>query len=321
MSSSWEYTAGRISALETTLLQDRAWNQITASPGIPEMLKVLADTWYGRLIHGDDLESALDRAVSAAEDELVELDPGSGLSVALLRRRDVRNARYAWKNLATAGADEPPREREGTLPFQIIVGAWDDPAAGDQLPDRFRKALEEVRSRASNDSLGVDRIMDRLAADVERTELGPLDPGLTDYVRARLELRNFLTAGRLRGENPAPGQMEGWLFPGGYHTPEEISEAFRKGRLPEALSENRGFEIPSSALKEALEDGSFLAFQRESDRMLMGRISALAGNFVGPGLLASYVLRREMEVVHLNLAAAAKRVGMSTAKLMTRLPR
>jgi vacuolar-type H+-ATPase subunit C/Vma6 len=321
VSSSWEYTAGRISALETTLLQDRAWSQITAAPGIAEMMKVLSDTWYGRLIQGDDLDAALDRAVSAAEDELVELDPESGLSRALLRRRDVRNARYVWKNLATAGTEEPPREREGTLPLQTIAGAWDDPAAGEQLPGNFRTALEEVRGRAPGDSLGVDLIMDRLAADVERTELGPLDPGLTDYVMAGLELRNFLTAGRLRGENPAPAQMEAWLLPGGYHSPEEVSEAFRKGRLIEALSENPGFEAASAALKEALEDGSFLTFARESDRILLGRISSLAGKTFGPGLLASYVLGREMEAVHLNLAAAAKRAGMSTSKLLTRLPR
>ncbi len=321
MSLSWEYTAGRISALETSLLHDRVWSRIIAAPDIPEMLKVLGDTWYGRMIHGDDLDSALARAVSAAEDELLELDPGSGLAGALLRRRDVRNARYAWKRRASGGTEDPVFEREGTLPLQTVTGAWDDPAEADRLPEGFRKALEEIRAGVPGGSLGVDLTMDRLAAEVERTGLGALGPGLADYVTAGLELRNFLTAGRIRGEDPASGRMEAWLFPGGYHTPEEVSEAFRKGRLPEALSENQGFEAASAALKEALDGGSFPAFAREGDRVLMERISALTWGSSGPGLLASYVLRREMEVMHLNLTVAAKRAGMSSAKLLTRLPR
>lgn len=321
MSSSWEYAAGRISALEVTLLSPRHWGQIIGSAGVEELLKVLGETWYGRLIHGDSLEEALPGALSAAEDELLELGPDQRLARAILLRRDVRNARYTWKNMASGGDGAVPLERDGTLPAQLFARAWNDPASADELPKEFRAAMGGIQEVSQGGSLRVDLLMDQLAADIERVHLGSLDSGLGSFVAARLELRNFLTAGRLGIEGIAGGQLGGWLFPGGLHSIEEVMEACRKGRLPDLLAETAGFETAAAALKEGLEGGSFLAFQRESDRILLETVSSLGKRSAGPGLLASYVLGREMETVHLNLVAAAKRAEMNTAKLQMRLPR
>ncbi len=319
--SSWEYTAGRISALETSLLSDRTWGQITGSPGIEDLLKLLGDTWYGHLIHGDAIEDALNRAVSTAEDELLELDTGSGLANAMLLRRDVRNARYVWKDMAGGGDGAVPQEADGAIPATVFARAWNDPAQADGLPAEFRSALESVRGLPQGDSLGVDMILDQLAASVEKNHMGSLDPELLSFARSRIELGNFLTAGRLGTGNMAAGRIEEWLLQGGFHTPEEILEALRKNRLPEALAENPGFEAAAVSLKEALDGGSFLPFQKESDRVILGLLSGLSAKPFGPGLLASYVLRRELEAVHLNLVVAAKKAEMNTVKLLARLPR
>ena len=321
MSSSWEYAAGRISALESTLLPERTWFQIVGTQGFDELLKVLGDTWYGRLIHGDSVEQALNGAVSMAEAELMELDPGIGLAGAILLRRDVRNARYAWKNLASGGEGDVPFEEEGTLPVSLLVRAWTDPAQAGELPGMFRTALEAVQSAQPADSIRIDMILDQLAAHVERTHLAPLDPGLNDFYKTRAELRNFLTAGRLSSGSVSAGQLEGFLLPGGFHSIDEITDATRKNRLPEALGETTGLEAPAATLKEALDGGSFLPFQRESDRVCLNLLAELAAKPFGPGLLFSYVLRREFEALHLNLVTAARKADMNTAKLLARLPR
>ncbi len=321
MSSSWEYAAGRTSALESTLLSGRMWSQIVGAQGYDELLKVLGDTWYGRLIQGDSIEQALNNAVSMAETELMELDPGIGLAGAILLRRDVRNARYAWKDLASGGEGDVPFEEEGTLPVSLLVKAWTDPARAGELPGIFRTALEAAQSVQPADSIRVDMILDQLAAIVERVHLAPLDPGLDNFIRTRAELRNFLTAGRLAAGGASAGQLEGFLFSGGFHSAEEVTDAARKNRLPEALGETTGLEAPAATLKEALDGGSFLPFQRESDRVCLNLLDGLAANPFGPGLLFSYVLRREFEALHLNLAAAARKADMNTAKLLARLPR
>lgn len=321
MSSSWEYAAGRISALETALLSERTWSQIAGVQGYDELLKVLGDTWYGRLIHGDSVEQALNTAVSASETELLELDPGIGLAGAILLRRDVRNARYAWKNLASGGEGDVPFEREGTLPVSLLVKAWTDPAQAGELPGEFRSALEAVQSAQPADTVRIDMILDQLASIVERLHLAPLDPGLDNFIRTRTELRNFLTAGRLAAGTSSAVQLEGFLLPGGIHRVEEITEAARKGRLPETLGETGGLEAPAAKLKEAVDGGSFLPFQRESDRVCLNLLADLAAGPFGPGLLFSYVLRREFEALHLNLVAAARKADMNTAKLLARLPR
>ncbi len=321
MSSSWEYAAGRISALESTLISERTWGQIMGTQGPDELLKVLGDTWYGRLIHGDSIEQALNRAVSMAETELMELDPGIGLASAILLRRDVRNARYAWKNMASGGEGGVPFEEEGTLPVSLLIKAWTDPARAGELPVLFRTALEAAQSAQPADSIRIDMILDQLAAQVERVHLAPLDPGLDAFIETRTELRNFLTAGRLAAGNPSTGQLEGFLLPGGFHSIDEITDATRKNRLPEALGETTGLEAAAATLKEALDGGSFLPFQRESDRTCLKLLAELAARPFGPGLLFSYVLRREFEAVHLNLVTAARKADMNTAKLLARLPR
>lgn len=321
MSFSWEYAAGRMSALEVTLLSERTWSQINGTQGPDDLLKVLSDTWYGRLIHGDSIEQALKRAVSMAEAELLELDPGIGLSSAILLRRDVRNARYAWKNLASGGEGDVPFEEEGTLPVALLARAWTDPAQAGELPGIFRTALEAAQSVQSADSIRIDMILDQLAARVEQTHLAPLDAGLNVFFKTRTELRNFLTAGRLSSGSVSTGQLEGFLLVGGIHSTDEITDATRKNRLPEALGETTGLEAPAAALKEALDGGSFLSFQRESDRVCLNLLTGMASKPFGPGLLFSYVLRREFEALHLNLVTAARKADMNTAKLLARLPR
>lgn len=321
MSFSWEYAAGRISALESALISERTWAQIVGTQGPDELLKVLGDTWYGRLIHGDAIEPALNRAVSLAETELMELDPGIGLAKAILLRRDVRNARYAWKSLASGGEGEVPFEEEGTLPVSLLIKAWTDPAQAGELPGMFRTALDAAQSAQSADSIRIDMILDQLAARVERVHLAPLDPGLDAFIQTRTELRNFLTAGRLATGSVSAGQLEGFLLTGGFHSIDEITDAARKNRLPEALGETTGLEAAAPALREALDGGSFLPFQRESDRICLNLLVELAAKPFGPGLLFSYVLRREFEAVHLNLVTAARKVDMNTAKLLERLPR
>lgn len=321
MSSSWEYAAGRISALEASLLPERVWNQLLNSRDLKEVLKILGDSWYGRLIQSGDVEEALLAPVSMAENELLELSPEPRLVKGILLRRDVRNARYAWKSLSAGGDGTVPLEDGGTIPSALFQRAWSDWSASSELPREFRDTLERIHEGAQGNTMKVDLLMDHLAARVEATHLGALDGGLAEYPKTRIELRNFLTSGRSAVEGLPAAELAGWILPGGYHSPADILEAYRKNRLPDELANTPGFEAAAAALKTAIDEGSFLLFQKESDRVLLNLLSRLSGQPFGPGLLASYVLRRELESMHLNLVVAAKRAGMDTAKLQARLPR
>ncbi len=105
--SSYIYASGRVSGLEGSLLSRRLWHQLLAAEDRADVLRILGETWYGPLLQGEGgLEKAFGTAVSKAEDELLELSPGQSFTKGILQRRDVRNARYIWKNLAS-GHDAP----------------------------------------------------------------------------------------------------------------------------------------------------------------------------------------------------------------------
>ncbi|MCK4807650.1 MAG: V-type ATPase subunit, partial [Candidatus Aegiribacteria sp.] len=111
------------------------------------------------------------------------------------------------------------------------------------------------------------------------------------------------------------------LLPGGYHTEDEIAEAYQRRTLPDLLAETPGFDEIGEALEEALETGFFSGFERECDRRLLELLEKGAFPVFGPSPLAAFVIRREMEISHLRLLLAAKSAGVREDRLKKRLPR
>ncbi len=320
--SSYTYASGRVSGLEESLLTERIWNQLLSAEDRDEVLRILGDSWYGSLLQAEkDLDSALRSAVCRAEEELLELSHDPAFTRGILLRRDVRNARYLWKNFAAGGEGEIELEPSGLIPVEDLKRVWGDENVADTLPSQFQKALSEIQEFNSPSAVMLDKVLDRLAAEVEFDNLGQLEEPVGSIPSVKIELRNFLTAARNRSEEMAVRVIGEMMLEGGYHSPEEIIEAVRVNKLSVLLAETPGFEDSAQALEEGLESGSFLAFQRESDKLTMDILERAAGNMFSPGPLAAYVLRRELEASHLKLIAAGKAAGIDSRRLSARVPR
>lgn len=320
--SSFAYASGRVSSLEDTLLSRRVWQQLLSAEDRAEVLRILGETWYGALLQGNtDVEKALKTAVFTAEDELIEFSGEASFTKGILLRRDVRNGRYIWKNIATGGDGNVETEPQGTIPVVKLKRAWEDPAEADGLPEAFKRCIEELDSLSSPSAAELDTVLDRLAAAVEVENLGTLSGPLGSLPAVKIELGNFLTAARCRNMEITQTTLEEMLLRGGYHSPQEIAEAYRTKKLAAVLGERNGFEEVSSALEEGIETGSFLRYQKESDVVMLELLERAAASIFSPGPLVAYVLRRELEASHLKLLTAGKTAGIDPGRLMARIPR
>ena len=320
--SSYAYASGRVSGLGESLLTERVWNQLITAEDRDEVLRILGESWYGTLLQAeDDLDGALRSAVCRAEEELAELSNDKRFTQGILLRRDVRNARYLWKNLAAGGEGDVEVEPSGMIPVEDIRRVWGDSNVVDVLPILFRESLEEIQALHSPSAARLDSVLDRLAARVESDNLGKLEEPVGSLPKVKIELRNFLAAARCIAEEATPAAVEEMLLDGGYHSPSDIAEAVRVNRLASLLGENTGFEEVAAVLDQGLESGSFLAFQRESDRITLDILERASGRMFSSGPLAAYVLRRELEASHLKMIAAGKAAGFDSRRLSARVPR
>lgn len=314
------FANGRVSALETSFLAPRLWQSLLAARDEEEVRRILAESYYGDFLQrAENPESAFEQVLRATEDELSDLAEDPALEKGLLLRRDVRNARYLWKAALFEGGDVPV-ERAGLVEIELLQHAVDDEHARAELPDSFAEALELLQA-GGFDVIRADRVMDALAAQVEREHLTGVDERLAAWLQTRLEVRNLLTAGRARQAGLDRTEVEAALLEGGFHSPAELARAYQFNELPDAVAAMPAGESLAGVFAEALSDDSFLSFERESDALLMELLEEMGSETFGPGRLAAFVLLREMEVAHLKLLMSGKAAGMAQEKLQRRLPR
>ena len=323
MPDSFIYANGRISGKENTLLDDRMWQMLMSAQNEEEVLRFLGDTWYGGFMQHHSLEGCFINAITVTEEELLELSEDERLIRGLLHRRDVRNARYIWKNLLSVkkSPGEIEIERPGLISVDILEKAVHSASAREELPDLFRETLEKLLETEGVSGPVLDRSMDNLAAEVEYEELPRISSGFRTFVMTRLEQKNFLTAGRCSFAKLSKQDVQELLLHGGYHSKEEIAEAYQRNTLPLLIAETPGFDETARAFAEALDSGSFFAFEKECDKQLLELLEKGALPVFGPSPLAAFVIRREMEIKHLRLLVAAKTVGVDASRLQERLPR
>ncbi len=323
MTESFIYANGRISGEETTLLDQRMWQMLISSSSNEEALRLLGDTWYGGFMQYHCMEDCFIKAMEATEEELIELSEDERLVRGILHRRDVRNARYIWKNILSGpgSEDEVEIERAGLIETEILRKAVKSEEAREELPPLFAQALEELLGNDRISTLQVDREMDLLAVAVERDELVEINSGFRTFVTTSIEQKNFLAASRCSIDGVPRQEVREMLLPGGYHTEDEIVEAYQRRTLPGLLTETPGFDGILAVFEEALETGFFLGFEKECDRRLLELLEKGAFPVFGPSPLAAFVLRREMEISHLRLLLTAKSAGVKEDRLKKRLPR
>ncbi len=198
MAESFIYANGRISGEETTLLDQRMWQMLISSLNEEEAMRLLGDTWYGGFMQYHSMEDCFVKAMESTEDELIELSEDERLVRGILHRRDVRNARYIWKNILSGDVseDEIEVERPGLIKTETLRKAVNSAEARDELPLLFLRTLEELLENDRVDIVEVDRKMDQLAAAVESDEFIEINAGFRTFVMTNIEQKNFLTASR-----------------------------------------------------------------------------------------------------------------------------
>lgn len=316
------YPNGRVSALEPQLLGRRMWQMLLSADDREEALRLLGDTWYSAFMEHRSLDHTFERAMTATEEELLELSEDPRLVRGIMHRRDVRNARYLWKAHLLGG--DPERvsvEERGLVDLQVLRQALSSEEARESLPGVFSEAAEELLAMDGPSAVRVDAVMDRLAARVELEELPELGDSFSVFVRTHIETQNFLTAGRARLQEVPVEQLEQMLVPGGYHSIEEISRAYRKNGLPEALATTTGLEELAGVLEECLESESLQAYERQTDAVILEMLDRTSYAAFGPESLAAFVVKRELEIRHLRILIAGKTAGMDRRRLLRRLPR
>jgi V/A-type H+-transporting ATPase subunit C len=316
------YPNGRVSALEPQLLDRRMWGMLLSADDRDEALRLLGDTWYSRFMEHRSLEGAFERAMQATEDELLELSEDPRLVRGIMHRRDVRNARYLWKaHMLDADPDQVEVEASGLVDIDLLRRALESEEAREELPDLFAGAAEELLELSSPQASEVDAVLDRLAARVETDELPELGDSFRVFVRTHIETQNFLTAGRASVRDVPAERVEAMLAPGGYHTPEEIAGAYRRGRLADALAGTTGLEELAETLEECLDRGSFQTYERKTDAEMLDMLDRSSFAAFGPESLAAFVVKRELEIRHLRILIAGKTAGMDRRRLLRRIPR
>jgi len=323
MAESFIYANGRISGKDVTFLDRRMWQMLISAGDVDEATRLLGDTWYGGFMQYHSLEECFIKVMETTENELLELSEDERLIKGILHRRDVRNARYIWKKFLSGdkSEEEIEVERKGLIDTELLRKAIKSDEAREDLPPLFLNVLEELLENAESGKADIDRVMDKLAAAVQRNELTVINSDFSKFVMTNLEQKNFLTAGRCSIDGVPRQDMRRMLLQGGYHTEDEIEEAYQRKTLPVLLAEIPGFEKTAAALEEAFQDGSFLEFEKESDKRLLELLEKGAFPVFGPSPLAAFVLRRELEISHLRLLLAAKSAGVTENRLKKRLPR
>jgi vacuolar-type H+-ATPase subunit C/Vma6 len=323
MADGFIYANGRISGEETALLDQRMWQMLISAGDEEEVLRLLGDTWYGAFMQYRSMEECFIKAMEATEEELLELSEDERLVRGILHRRDVRNARYIWKNtlFGEDAGGEVEIERPGLVDTETLKRAVTSDEAREELPPLFTRTMEDLLELEDGDLSGFDRRMDRLAAEVELEELTDINQGFRTFVMTHIEQKNVLIAGRCSTDQVSRHEMRDLLLPGGFHSTDEIAAAYQRGTLKELMAETPGFDDIASALGEAMEEGSFYRFERECDRRLLELLQKGSFPVFGPSPLAAFVIRREMEINHLRLLLAAKSAGVSQDRLKSRLPR
>lgn len=316
------FANGRVSALERDFLPTRMWQMLISSRDVEEAGRLLADTWFGRFLSAGDFDSCFELAMQATEQELSELSEDPALVRGLLHRRDVRNARYVWKAHFTGEPVPSAVERQGLIPVDALRKAAEgDEEALELLPVLFREALASLAGMENPSARDLDNAMDRLAAAVELEELPSMGQGFGRFLHARIDILNFMTAGRSRISGMDRSRIEDLMLDGGSRSPAEIAQAAVSGTLHQLIADTTELETLGAVLREALVEKSFLEYSREAERILITMLDTGAFAVFGPSPLAAFVIKKELEISHLRILLAAKAAGMDRARLLKRLPR
>ncbi len=312
------YASARVRAGEVFLLRKADLAALAESADLSFLLDRLAERHFPlrRTPEGEvDIEASLDAYLAAAYDKVRESVPDPGLFAFLRYPYDCHNIKSALKCRARGMALSPL-----FLPFGTVAEALLQKAMESDDFSAFPPAMAEAASKAvrvyaaSKDPQAIDLLLDRACyEDMLASAGGYTVPAFTALVKTKIDLSNLITYLRVTRLGNSESDYSESFLPGGTLAPSFFAALFAGKPWERALSVTPYKKLAGE------EKAPFARLEKLSDEIALSLLSDDAKKTYGPGVIAAYLLQKEVEVKNLRILLTAKKAGVAADAIKARL--
>lgn len=162
---SFPFAAGRISALENSLISTDRFNRMIDSEDVNEVFRLLKDAGFGSLTdieNPQDYEIMIEAELAETDKFIDEISPDLDLTDIFLYRADYHNAKAFIKMRAISGDEDAALTKAGLIDNELLENAvFKQEYSG--LPLHLANAIKETEDVISNrrDPRLIDVMMDK----------------------------------------------------------------------------------------------------------------------------------------------------------------
>lgn len=319
------YAAGRIRALEKTLLTPAALERLASAGSVAEVARVLSEVGWGDSQNQPGVERLADEHVRTACSLVREITPDPGVTDLFLVKYDILNLKALLK-ARLLGEESPALSENGTMEPERLRAAVAE-ANYAYLPALYQAALKEIESgiAVDQDAFRIDARLDILlfgliADGLEAAKDCPLT--IRAYFTARADAANMLIALRTGAMGRDADFAKSLFVPGGKLSPSALEPCVSEPtRLLAAARHQPFFEAVRLGLEryEAGEGLAPLEKLLEDHQLSLLKPHRYALDSIVP--LVGYLLAREREASAVRLIVTAKAAKVPEGALSTRMRR
>jgi len=323
---SYPFAAGRISALENSLISTDRFNRMIDSDNINEVFRLLKDTGFGALTEIDnpqDYEIMIEAELAETDKFINEISPDLNLTDIFLYRADYHNAKAFIKMRATSGDVDASLTNAGLLENDLLKNAvFKQEYVG--LPKHLADAINETEEtiKTKRDPRLIDVMMDKAwLIWAYNNVVTSKNDFLIGYFKAYTDLSNLLTIARAknRGTNAAfvrealllIGHLEEYALIDALTSPVDVSIA--------RLDTKRYTEKCTAYLNNALNGKNIWEFEKFRDNYLRDYIYSKRWQQFSIEPVISWIFAKEAEARAVRLIMVAKLNHIPNDKISERL--
>jgi V/A-type H+-transporting ATPase subunit C len=317
-SGNYGYAVARIRAMESLFLDAGLIQRMLEADDLQGALKLLGETCYGKSLSDKSAEerydAALEAELSSALSELRAFVPDKDLVDLLRIQYDFHNVKVLLKSSLLAKSGGKKRWELltglGTIPTDdliVSIESEDYNLLPYGLPSLMPSALaiwEQTR-----DIVEVEKLLDAgLFAAMVKTAERLEEPGITKWVKARIDSENIRNLLRLKRFGMEAQQVSAFLHPGGTVSPETLSQLLSEpfdswGR---AIS----YTDIGIAISKVQDDGDFdtliVSLEKALDDYCRDVIALARYSQDAPENVLAYLWGKEMEIKNIRTVLVSK---------------
>lgn len=317
------YAAGRVRALEKTMLTRSAIDRLCSAATVREIARMLSESGYGDAYDQAGVERLADRRLSDACKLLNECSPEPNITDCFLVKFDVLNLKTLLKARLLKQA-EPMLTQNGLLDIETLKHAVSD-ASYKFLPPEYGDTLRAIERRIAihADPLFIDTELDKLMFRMISEKLARVKhvpEAISAYFSARSDMTNMLIALRVKQMGRSPEFASGLYVVGGTLDQHELSAICDE---PSKLLRFCLYKPYYAYLKRGMAEYSkgegLSALEKQMDDYLFSLIEPHRFDIDSVLPLISYFMAREREAAAVRLIVTAKAVNAPQEALNSRL--